>query len=153
LLDAFECASLSALLKRTATITQAGVGSRILRSGTVAFETLVCAIEVAYIFALVKAITIKFLVWEKTTRKELHSFELTSKVTTEFCRQIPPHENVFPYAYDLMHAWGIRRSIVATNCTRRLWLLFYRWAGRPTVLTPANKNFSRLLTLICLIRR
>jgi len=26
-------------------------------------------------------------------------------------------------------------------------------AGRPTVLTPVNKNFSRLLTLICFIRR
>jgi len=71
-LDALECASLSALLKRTATITQAGVGSQILLSGTVAFKTLRCAIEVAYIFASVKAITIKFLVWEKTTCKELH---------------------------------------------------------------------------------
>jgi len=72
------------LLKRTATITQAGVGSQILRFGTFAFETLRCAIEVACIFASVKAITIKFLVWEKTTRKELHLLELTSKITTEF---------------------------------------------------------------------
>ena len=32
----------------------------------------------------VKAITIKFLVWKNTTRKELHPLELTSKVTTEF---------------------------------------------------------------------
>jgi len=32
----------------------------------------------------VKAITAKFLVWEKTTRKELQHLELTSKVTTEF---------------------------------------------------------------------
>jgi len=37
-----------------------------------------------YIFASVKAITVKFLVWENTTRKELHCLELTSKVTTEF---------------------------------------------------------------------
>jgi len=84
LLDPFECASLSALLKRTATITQAGVGSQTLRSGTVDVKTLRCAIEVAYIFASIKAITIKFLVWEKTTRKKLHPLELTSKATTEF---------------------------------------------------------------------
>ena len=58
--------------------------SQTLRSGTVAFKTLRCAIEVAYIFASVKAIATKFLVWEKTTRKELHPFELTSKVITEF---------------------------------------------------------------------
>jgi len=32
----------------------------------------------------VKAITVKFLVWENTTRKELHSLELTSKASTEF---------------------------------------------------------------------
>jgi len=32
----------------------------------------------------VKAITANFLVWENTTRKELHPLELTSKVTTEF---------------------------------------------------------------------
>ena len=69
------CASLSALLKRTAKITQAGAWSQTLRSGTVAFRILRCAIEVAYIFASVKAITIKFLVWQKTRRKEL---------TTEF---------------------------------------------------------------------
>jgi len=43
-----------------------------------------CAIEVAYIFASVKAITVTFLVWENTTCKELHPLELTSKVTTEF---------------------------------------------------------------------
>jgi len=29
-------------------------------------------------------ITVRFLVWEKTSRKELHSLELTSKVTAEF---------------------------------------------------------------------
>ena len=69
------CASLSALLKRTAKITQAGAWSQTLRSGTVTFRILRCAIEVAYIFASVKAITIKFLVWQKTRRKEL---------TTEF---------------------------------------------------------------------
>jgi len=40
LLDPFECASLSALLKRTATITQTDVGSQTLRSGTVDFKTL-----------------------------------------------------------------------------------------------------------------
>jgi len=38
----------------------------------------------AYIFASVKAIAVKFLVWENTTWKELHPLELTSKVTTEF---------------------------------------------------------------------
>jgi len=43
-----------------------------------------CAIDVAYIFASVKVITVKFLVWENTERKELHPLELTSKVTTEF---------------------------------------------------------------------
>ena len=77
---------MSALFKRTATIPQAGVGSQTLRSGTVAFEILRWAIEVAkaYIFASVKAITIKFLVRENTTRKELLTLELTSKVTTEF---------------------------------------------------------------------
>jgi len=32
----------------------------------------------------VKAITVKFLVWENTARKELHPLELTSKVTTAF---------------------------------------------------------------------
>jgi len=31
-----------------------------------------------------KAITGKCLVWEKTTHKELHPLELTTKVTTEF---------------------------------------------------------------------
>ena len=55
-----------------------------VRSGTIDFKTLRCVIEVAYIFASVKAITIKFLVREKTTRKELHPLELTSKVTTVF---------------------------------------------------------------------
>jgi len=52
--------------------------------GNVAFKTLRCVIEVAYIFASEKAITVKFLVWEKTTRKELQPLELTSKVTAEF---------------------------------------------------------------------
>ena len=73
-----------ALLKRTTAITQAGFRSQTIRSGTVAFKTLRCLIEVAYIFASVKAITVKFLVWENTTRKELQPLELTSKVTTEF---------------------------------------------------------------------
>jgi len=41
-------------------------------------------IEVAYIVASVKAIAVKFLDWEKTTRKGLRLLELTSKVTTEF---------------------------------------------------------------------
>ena len=31
----------------------------------------------------VKAITVKFLVWENITRKKLHPLELTRKVTTE----------------------------------------------------------------------
>jgi len=31
-----------------------------------------------------KAITVKFFVWENTTRKELHPLELTSKPSTEF---------------------------------------------------------------------
>jgi len=76
--------SLSALLKRTAAITQAGLEGQIIRSGTIAFKTLRCVIEVTYIFASVKAITGKFLVWENKTRKELKPLELTSKVTTEF---------------------------------------------------------------------
>jgi len=84
LLGSFQCACLSALLKRTAATTQAGLGSQILRSRTVDFKTLRCVIEVAYIIASVKAITVKFLVWENTTRKELHPIELTSKVTIEF---------------------------------------------------------------------
>jgi len=83
-LSPFECASLSVLLKRIAAIAQAGLGSQTIRSGTVAFKTLRSVIEVAYIFASLKAITVKFFVWEKTTRKELQPFELTSKVTTEF---------------------------------------------------------------------
>jgi len=37
-----------------------------------------------YIFASVKAITVKFLVWVNTACKELHPLELTSNVTTEF---------------------------------------------------------------------
>jgi len=73
-----------ALLKRTTAITQAGFGSQTIRSGTVAFKTLRCVIEVAYKFASVKATTVKFLVWENTTRKELQPLELTSEVTTEF---------------------------------------------------------------------
>jgi len=84
LLGSFEYASISALLKRTAAITQAGLGKQIIRFETVAFKTLRCVSEVAYIFASVKAITAKFLVWENTTRKELQPLELTSKVTTEF---------------------------------------------------------------------
>ena len=63
LLGSFECATLSALLKRTAAITQAGLGSQTIRSGTVAFKTLGCVIEVAYIFASVEAITVNFFVW------------------------------------------------------------------------------------------
>jgi len=62
---------LCALLKRTAAITQAGLGIQTIRSGTVAFKTLRCVIEVAFIFASVKAITVNFFVWEKTTREEL----------------------------------------------------------------------------------
>jgi len=73
-----------ALLKHTTAITQAGSRSQTIRSGTVAFKTLGCVIEVAYIFASIKAITVKFLVWENTTRKQLQPLELTSKVTTEF---------------------------------------------------------------------
>ena len=73
LLGSFECASLSALLKRTAAITEAGFGSQAIRSGTVAFKTLRCAIEVAYMFASVKTITAKFLVWENKTRKGLQT--------------------------------------------------------------------------------
>jgi len=56
---------------------QAGLGSQTIRSGTVAFKTLRCVIEVAYIFASVKAITVKFLVWENTVRKKLQPLELT----------------------------------------------------------------------------
>jgi len=65
--------SLSALLKRTAAKTQAGLGSQTRRSGTVAFKTLRCVIEVAHIFASEKAITAKFLFWENKTRKELQT--------------------------------------------------------------------------------
>jgi len=72
------------LLKRRAAITQTGAGSQTIRSRTVAFKTLRCVIGVAYIFASVKAITLKFLVWENTTREELQPLEITSKVTTEF---------------------------------------------------------------------
>jgi len=43
-----------------------------------------CGIEVAHIFTSVKAITVKFLVWENTRRKERHPLELSSRVTTEF---------------------------------------------------------------------
>jgi len=88
LLGSFECAPLRDLLKRTAAITQAGLGSQTIRSGTIAFNTLRCDIEAAYIFASVKAITLKFLVWENTTRKELQSLELTSKVATEFAYNV-----------------------------------------------------------------
>ena len=77
------CASLSFFLKRTVTITQAGAVSQTLRSGP-SLLTFPCAIDVAYILALVKAITVKFLVWENTTCKEHHPLELTSNVTTEF---------------------------------------------------------------------
>jgi len=76
------------LLKRTAAITQAGVGRQTMRSGTLAIKTLRCVIEVAYIFASVKAITVKFLVWKNTTRMELQPLELTSKVTTEFAYNV-----------------------------------------------------------------
>ena len=69
---------------------QAGLGSQTIRSGTVAFETLRCVIEVAYIFAALKAITVKFLVWENATRKELQPLELISKVTTEFAYDVIP---------------------------------------------------------------
>jgi len=79
-----RCLMCCALLKRTTAITQAGFGSQTIWSGTVAFKTLRCVIEVAYIFASVKSITVKFLVWENTTRKELQPLELISKVTTEF---------------------------------------------------------------------
>ena len=72
----FECASLSALLKCAAAITQTGLGSQTIRSGTVAFKTLRFVIEVAYKFASVKAITVKCLVWENTTRKEVQPLEL-----------------------------------------------------------------------------
>jgi len=69
-------------LLKTPECMQAGLVSQTIRSGTVAFKALRCVIEVAYISASVKAITVKFL--ENTTRKELQPLELTSKVTTEF---------------------------------------------------------------------
>ena len=84
MLGSFECAPLTTLLKRTAAITQAGLGSHTIRSGTVAFKTLHCVIEVACIFTTLKAIAVKIFIWENTTRKELQPLELTSKVTTEF---------------------------------------------------------------------
>jgi len=66
-----QCTSLSALVKRTATITQAGAGSQTLRSGNVAFNLCVAPL-MSRMFASVKAITVKFLVWENTTCKEHH---------------------------------------------------------------------------------
>ena len=87
MLGSFECAS-RALLKRTVEITQAGLGGQLILYGTVAFKTLRCVIEVAYIFASVKAITVKFLDWENTTRMEFQPLELTSKVTTEFAYNV-----------------------------------------------------------------
>ena len=84
MLGSFECASLRALLKCTTAIAQAGIGSRTVRSGTLAFKALRYVIEVVDIFASAKAITVKFRVWENTTCKELQPFELTSKVTTQF---------------------------------------------------------------------
>jgi len=56
------CASLTASFKRTATITQVAAGSQTLRSGTVFLNLLRCAINVAYIFASIKAIAVTFLI-------------------------------------------------------------------------------------------
>jgi len=53
---------ISASFKRTATITQTGAGSPTLRSGTVAFYLLRCAINVAYTFASAKVFTVTFVV-------------------------------------------------------------------------------------------
>ena len=50
--------------------------------GNSVFQGKVNNFSIQYIQA-VKAITVKFLVRENTTRKELHPLELTSKVTTE----------------------------------------------------------------------
>jgi len=80
----FECASVTALLKRTARITQAGLGDQTLRTGTVAFSHCVALSKSRIFLHHLKAIAVKFLVWENTLRKELHPLELTSKVTTEF---------------------------------------------------------------------
>ena len=77
------CASLNFFLKRTTTITQAGSVSQTF-DPELSLLTFSCAIDVAYIFASVKAITVKFLVWKNTTGKEYHHLELTSNVTTEF---------------------------------------------------------------------
>jgi len=76
-----ECAvdALSAMLKRTETITQAGVGSHTIRSVTIAF--ILC---VAHICASVTAITVRFRVLENTTCKGHHPRELICKVTAEF---------------------------------------------------------------------
>ena len=81
----FECASLSAFLKRTAAITQAGLGNQTVRSGALAFKTLRYVIEVAYIFASVKAITVRYLVWENATRKKLPSLELNKLGNYRIC--------------------------------------------------------------------
>jgi len=77
------CASIS-FFKRTATITQAGAVSHTLRSGTVAL-TFPCAIDVAYIFASVKAITVKFLVWKNTTCKEHQLFWVNKQRNYRIC--------------------------------------------------------------------
>jgi len=47
------------------------------------FQRKVKNFSIQYI-RLVKAITVKFLVRENTTRKELQPLEVTSKATTEF---------------------------------------------------------------------
>ena len=47
------------------------------------FQGKVKKISIQYIQP-VNAVTLKFLVWENTTRKKLHPLELTSKITTVF---------------------------------------------------------------------
>jgi len=71
------------LLKRTAAITQAGLGSQIIRSGTAALKTLRCVIKVAYMFASVKAITVKFLVCVMATSDHNMTSSKNSEISSE----------------------------------------------------------------------
>ena len=72
------------VFKRTAMITQAGVGSHTLHPEPLLLTFALRHWSRVHIFGSVKAITVKFLVWENTASMVLHPLELTSKVTAEF---------------------------------------------------------------------
>jgi len=65
-------------------ITQAGVGSQTIRSGTIAFNLCVAPLMSRTYLHQERRSTVRFLVWENTTCKEHHPRELPSRVTTEF---------------------------------------------------------------------